>query len=379
MGNKRAILPFIIDKLNHTGVVKRGETILDLFAGTHSVGYGFKENFKILANDIQEYSYVIGKALVENNEYVEVKQEDVMILQKYAILNYCHLLKIKSKFRSQYSSKRSTKNHQINKFYKGDNKRFPYCLFSFYYAEKFFTAETCMWIDSFRYAIDKLLELDKKEYKQAVLLTNLMYSMNMTVLSTGHFAQYLTNEPNLDSVRARKIWDIFFEKCMDTKIVKSNYKNEVFNLHYLDLLKNKKLRKQLAEVSLVYMDPPYSAANYSRYYHIPETLVKYDYPDSYSKGCYRSDRHFSRFCSARDANAEMETAIKEISLISSKIKLAISYSNKGLVPLKTLQGICRKYFKSVRSPKIEYHHQSLGKSVMQVDEVLIVCQKPFKR
>ena len=42
---------------------------MDLMAGSQSIGSYYKKYAKILSNDVQYYSYVLGKAYVENNQY----------------------------------------------------------------------------------------------------------------------------------------------------------------------------------------------------------------------------------------------------------------------------------------------------------------------
>lgn len=47
--------------------------------------------------------------------------------------------------------------------------------------------------------------------------------------------------------------------------------------------------------SLVYLDAPYKRNEYSRYYHVLETMVKYDYPSSENKGHISSKSKGERF------------------------------------------------------------------------------------
>ena len=62
-------------------------------------------------------------------------------------------------------------------------------------------------------------------------------------------------------------------------------------------------------VDLVYIDPPYTNAHYSRFYHILETLVNYDYPELEFFGRYRNDRFQSSFCIKSEATQEFEYMI----------------------------------------------------------------------
>ena len=59
--------------------------------------------------------------------------------------------------------------------------------------------------------------------------------------------------------------------------------NKTYNLDYKKLLK----LKELKDVETFYLDSPYSGEQYSRFYHILETLVKYDNPEVLFKAKYR--------------------------------------------------------------------------------------------
>lgn len=87
------------------------------------------------------------------------------------------------------------------------------------------------------------------------------------------------------------------------------------------------IKKEMNAVDLVYMDPPYSTANYSRFYHIPETLVRYDYPSCDSKGCYRNDRHKSNFSNPRLVNAEFESGILPKANLDPLVKEELTIRN----------------------------------------------------
>ena len=65
IGNKSKLLDFI------EGVIEKykikGDSFVDLFSGTSSVGDYFKDNYKILSNDFMYYSYVFSKAKLLND------------------------------------------------------------------------------------------------------------------------------------------------------------------------------------------------------------------------------------------------------------------------------------------------------------------------
>ena len=68
IGSKKSLLEFIEKSIN--SVVKEKNYIFsDLFAGTWIVGRFFKEKWhKVIANDLQYYSFVLNKNYIENHK-----------------------------------------------------------------------------------------------------------------------------------------------------------------------------------------------------------------------------------------------------------------------------------------------------------------------
>ena len=306
MGSKLKLIDFIIPKLED--VVSEGETVLDLMAGTHAIGYALKPRHPIIANDIQEYSKVIGIGRIENN-LISLTKKD---LEKDIFPNL------------------------------SKNKR--YTLFVDNYIDTYFSKKQCWDIDDLRYSIDQTQNSTKK----ALYLTALIYAMGYCQSSPGHFAQYMPkNHPRLKTLRELSILDSFKKKVLENHVVFSKFKNKVFKKDYRELLANESIKKNLQGVKLIYIDPPYSEAQYSRFYHLLETAVKYDYPELDYKGLYRDDRFQSNFCYEGKVGDEFDFVANATA--NMKAKLAISYSERGLIPPRAIERICKKYFKKVKA------------------------------
>lgn len=70
IGSKENLLGFIEASVAAQGIT--GGTFCALFAGTTTVGRHFKRRgFRVLSNDLMQYSYVFGKAYLENNSFPE--------------------------------------------------------------------------------------------------------------------------------------------------------------------------------------------------------------------------------------------------------------------------------------------------------------------
>jgi len=329
MGNKEKLLKYIVPIIEEN--IPAGGTICDIMAGTHSVAYALKRNYKVISNDIQYYSYVIGKALM-NNYQLPNKNDIKTILDKYIAEN----------------------ESQGN-----------FTFFETNYSDTYFSPEQCVEIDNIRYAID-FFDEDVKFF----LLTILMSVMTKAQSSPGHFAQYMPKDHSrIIPIRKLSIYKLFFEKMDEfNDFVISNYENEVYNLDYKKLFKN----NVLTNVDCIYLDSPYTADQYSRFYHVLETVSLYDNPELNFKAKYREDRHKSLFSYKRHVRGEFENIIRFSK--KNKNKLIISYSNKGVLELDELIKVCNKYFDNVEVKFIDYNHSTQGRGTVERKEVLIILK-----
>ena len=68
IGNKKSILEGI-ESFLHDKKIQNG-LIIDAFSGTTNVGQYFKQRgFSIICNDINDFSYILGKVYIENNSF----------------------------------------------------------------------------------------------------------------------------------------------------------------------------------------------------------------------------------------------------------------------------------------------------------------------
>lgn len=419
MGNKRGLLnwllPILKDELTY------GDTILDLFAGTSSVGYALKGYARVIANDIQYYSSTISSALLEFNDSITSNDFNTDLLINYR-KNYKSLLiryGTAIDYESNLLAKQNVKSYinfckkvpkigypvkndiyNLNKYIsdkyifnrRKDHNLFPYCLFVTYFANTYFSLNQCITIDSLKYAIDQL----SNEKRKTVYLTCLMFAINKAVNSSGHFAQFLnhnTHRNSLEIIELRKISiiDRFMQKLDEFRniVVQDKWQNYVFNYDYQELIHKLKENGQLNRVKMIYIDPPYTTAQYSRFYHIPETLIKYDYPQLTKsrlthkpvKGAYRNDRVQSKF--SQIANAQ-QAFLDLFDIISSNTEatVVISYSDNSIIkPVDNLIDLASKYYQIIDKKNGHYHSaqgsrfKQNGKGNHIVNEYVLICKR----
>ena len=302
MGNKNKLLDFIVPEI--LKISKKDDVVCELMCGTCCIGYAIKESRVLYENDIQYYSYIIAKGLIENNDVTISSKASKTDLSNNYVLN------IKEKHFSFFE----------------DN-----------YSDTYFSKKQCQDIDSIRYAIEKV----NNDYKKALYLIALMNAMCVCQSTSGHFAQYLpANHPRLAKIRTKSVWETFLKKCDDFQsLIFSNYSNKAFNENYKELIESEDFKK----VNVVYIDPPYTGEQYSRFYHVLETACKYDNPQLEFKALYRKDRFTSELSLRKKAFEEFENLLK--TLANKNKKVVLSYSTKGLLKEYEMEFLFKKYFK----------------------------------
>ena len=74
IGSKLSLLEFLEESINKV-IDKNCRVFCDLFAGTGIVGSYFKKKgYRVIANDIQYYSFVLNKQYIENHEQLEFQE-----------------------------------------------------------------------------------------------------------------------------------------------------------------------------------------------------------------------------------------------------------------------------------------------------------------
>ena len=234
-GSKKNLLEFIHS--NASSYITPNSTILDIFSGTCSVGYSYKRDYCVYANDSEYYAYVISTALL--GSYTEdptiiIKQIEDDYLENTAGFHPDILKKQKeeddllkktdniSQLIEFYNSIPTVWNGKVS-FTLGMHKNYE--LFTTYFSNSYFGLKQSMDIDSIRYAIDKF----KLSHLFYPLLTALFFAMKECVFSKdGHMAQplnLLENKNKLFLVRNKSVFDIFKQKFLNLRLYFLSYKN----------------------------------------------------------------------------------------------------------------------------------------------------------
>jgi len=282
---------------------------------------------------------------------------------------------------------------------RADPRRAPYILATAYYANCYLGIRQAIATDSLRRAIDALDGPAKREHYLAALL----HALSITTSATSHFCQPrgMTNEGEVRRVLERRSVSIasrtlsFSRAIEETRAeVEPRLGNAALSGDWRRLFP---WRGPGAAPSVVYVDPPYTADNYSRFYHLLEVVSDYDYPPldvragKVTKGRYPSveRRLQSAFC--RRGTVEEETRDLLGACAGAGAAVVFSYSresglllrkwreDEGLSDAAALErflGLFRERWRRVELHEKPVLHSGQGDSNVGVTELLVVGKGP---
>ena len=264
----------------------------DIFAGTGIVGRIFKSAVKkVIANDIEYYSYVLNKNYIENHKPIKDKQlfieelnELPLIKDGFIYRNYC----LGGSGERQYFSDHNGKK-----------------------------------IDTVRTAIE--------DWKQKARISdNLYYFLLCSILEC---ADKVANTASVYGAYLKAL-----KKAAQKELViepaeyeLNDNEHQVFNKDANELIKK-------IEGDILYLDPPYNARQYGANYHILNTIAEYKpFVPNGKTGLRNYFR--SAYCSIHSVKNEFDTLIK-----NARFKyIFLSYNNEGLMSLEDIKSTMSKY------------------------------------
>ncbi len=292
IGSKLSLKSFIKDTiLGISKIDSENKVFADLFAGTGVIGSEFKKmGYKVIANDIQHYSYIINKHLIENNSPINIE-----------LIEHLNSLEGKEGF-------------IYNNYCMGSGSERNY--FSDYNGKK---------CDAIRQELEKLYknkEIDEHQYNY--FLASLINSIDKHANTASVYGAFLK------SLKKSAVKDFELELL---PIIDGNKDGKVYNEDINILIKEIK-------GDILYLDPPYNARQYSANYHLLETISKYDNPIIKGKTGLRDySNQKSKFCSKSQVNQVFEELISDADFKY----IFLSYNDEGLMSLETIKKIMEKY------------------------------------
>ncbi len=201
-------------------------------------------------------------------------------------------------------------------------------------------------IDIDEWCLDNIEENKNKltEREYYMLIASLLYAVDKVANTVGHYDAYFKKEYTNGE---------FFMKPIDPiKVEEVSIFREDANL----------LVKRI-KTDVAYIDPPYNSRQYSRFYHVLETLTKWDKPKLYGVALKPKPENMSDYCrsSAKTRLAELVRDIDAKYLVVSYNNTYDSKSNssKNKITLQEIEKILQKKGKTKVFEK-EYRHFNAG-------------------
>lgn len=361
--------------------------MLDAFSGMCAIGRALAPDRPLWTNDSQPFAALVGRCLFSTPDEPLLSRQIRQILKPNYLQNTKTLqarfqreLRLEDAFLATGSlsaalvASRDTPHVGTNRALESERTKLvknpataPYRMFSITHAGAFFGIRQCIEIDSIRYAMDRAVDGQTLTINQwNWLLLALGQILARTNTSTGHFAQYLKptahNVARILQKRRRSIWKEFVSVVGTLKPLRTpqwRAHNHAFQTDTLELLPQLIAKRRTPVV--IYADPPYSKAQYSRYYHVLDSLVEYRYPPAKGVGRYPNHRFQTPFSHA----AKVTDSLEKLVQLSAQAKacLILSYPSNGLALSRglNLQDLLSRYYPRARLVyTAEHTHSTFG-------------------
>lgn len=302
----------------------QGGVFCDLFAGTTAVGqFAKKQGFRVISNDWQRYSYVLGRAFLSANAYpsfaclYEMYPYLARIDTGNPPLPYFQKNPDYVKFRPLY---------QIIAYLNQLEGREDGFVYQNYCAggetgRNYFLDANGQRCDAIRYQLEDWRRegaLSEDEYY--ILLAALLEALDKVANTASVYAAYLKH---IKSTARKPL------KLVPPPLIESNQRHEVYCSDANELA-------QQLECDILYLDPPYNHRQYATNYHILETVAAGDSPELSGKtGLRPYKEQRSQYCSRRGAAqafAELVSNVRARHII-------LSYNDEGLLSADELRAI----------------------------------------
>lgn len=281
LGSKRKIVPQILEQIQALPNISR---VCDLFTGTTRVAQACKQSgLYVVANDLASYSAIIADA------YIATDADDVDVERLQGYLNHLNALP-------------------------GEP---GYVTRMFCEEARYFHPKNGARIDAIRAEIDRLPLIG---HERSILLTSLLLAADRVDSTTGLQMAYLKQW----APRAHNDLHLRLPELISGK-------GEAHQGDALGFVQSGGTR----DVDLTYIDPPYNQHSYAGNYHVWETLVRNDEPESYGIARKRVDIRGAR----NPWNSKprfRETMASLLAAVESR-HLVVSFSNEGFLPTVELE------------------------------------------
>jgi adenine-specific DNA-methyltransferase len=321
-----------------------GSTVGDLFCGTAKVSGSLKQKgYRVIANDTLYFCTVMARAMLLISEEPEfhgvqsllARSNNALFKSRYDdVLAYLNSVAPEKGFMYRNYSPEGTKGTE--------------------YERSYFTGENAGKIDAVRSQIEEWHRRgainDGEQWLLIRDLLNAAMAVSNTAGTYGYFLRHL---------EARALKNLVLKR---SRIVPGRTDHLVFNEDANELV-------QELELDVAYLDPPYNWRQYAAYYHLLETIARYDSPPVLGKSGLRPwEKQRSRYSIRSDAHNALTELVHRIRAKS----ILLSYNSDGILThgqiMAILGAVGPTSFQKVVVPR--YTSVSGGSSNLSVEEYL---------
>lgn len=291
MGSKRVLLKNGLGHLIDREIKKRTRFV-DLFSGSGAVSWfvACRHKVPVWANDLQTFGVVLANAVLERTVPFDPAR------------TYARWIKRAGDLRGsiRVPAFAASKSSDVVRARDWCAKQFDLPVTAAY-GGHYFGPDQAVWIDV-------LLQSMPKAALRMPALASLVCAANYSVAAPGHTAQPLSPSPTaLPSIRSAWRRDILARLKMELEWFANHH---AFVRGCATVGDANSMARRVREDDLVFLDPPYSAVHYSRFYHVLETITRQKPVTVSGTGRYppraeRPESRYSRVTSAADAIEEL--------------------------------------------------------------------------
>ena len=323
-GSKYKLSEWICELIQHNCV---GMSFCELFAGTAVISSRLVSNMKeIYINDFLYSHEVIYNAFFSKDEFDEGK-----LTQLRDLFNNLDVKQLKANYVS--------KN----------------------FGNKFFSLNDALKIGYIREALQTLKDVNNKE--KNILLASLIYSLDKSANTVGHYDAYIKGKVIKDSFEYDLVEPINIYDC---------------NVHISREDANEYAKK--IHCDIVYIDPPYNSRQYSRFYHVLENITNWKKPLLFGEACKPEPENMSEYCRASATKAFesliMSLDCKYIVVSYNNTYNSKSNSSRNKISLESICSILEKRGKVTVFEK-PYRFFDAGKTKLPDHKELVFIAKVF--
>lgn len=216
------------------------------------------------------------------------------------------------------------------------------------YGDKYFRFEDAKLIGFIREELQQEYDsgvLNEREF--CILLASLLYSFDRCANTVGHYEAYIKGK----EIRSDFVYELI-------EPIQCNNRIKIYREDSNELAK-----KVVADVAFI--DPPYNSRQYSRFYHVMETITKWEKPELSGIAMKPPEENMSNYCrnSAPKVFAELIENLKAkyIVVTYNNTYDSKSSSSRNKITLEQIKEILEKKGKT-QVFETDYHRFNAGKT-----------------